>query len=185
MKRTVFIFLISLFSTTMYAASKEVQRLEGGIKGGITAPLGSYHQGKGEASLMFGIEGRYNFPASPWDVGIALELTSAHHGFDRPDGSRRWQTNRTLGFMALADYNLMQGRKINPYIGAGLGIGYNDVVGDRLYPGSGSSVLFSPRLGVEIIHHIRLEAEFNICRKGFNNFAFSLGFVLGGRPKKN
>ena len=45
-------------------------------------------------------------------------------------------------------------------------------------------MLFAPRVGVEFIHHIRLTGQFNISRKGYNNFSLSIGFVLGGRPKK-
>lgn len=46
-------------------------------------------------------------------------------------------------------------------------------------------MLFAPRIGIEFLYHIRLMAQFNICRKGYNNFSLTVGFVLGGKPKNN
>lgn len=89
--------------------------------------------------------------------------------------------------MALAltgDYNFRQGTKINPFVGAAWGVAFNDVVGDKYFPSEGTSMLFAPRVGVELLYHIRLMAQFNISRKGYNNFSLTIGFVLGGRPKK-
>mgnify|MGYP000761111573 CR=1 FL=1 len=94
-----------------------------------------------------------------------------------------WQNNRTLSIAATGGYNFRQGRKINPFAGIALGVACNDVVGDKLYPVKGTSMLICPRVGVEFLYHIRLMTELNISRKGFNNAAISIGFVLGGRPK--
>ena len=63
-------------------------------------------------------------------------------------------------------------------------VAFNDVVGDKYFPSEGTSMLFAPRVGVELLYHIRLMAQFNISRKGYNNFSLTIGFVLGGRPKK-
>lgn len=70
-------------------------------------------------------------------------------------------------------------------MGAAWAVAFNEVVGDKYFPSEGTSMLFAPRVGVELLYHIRLMAQFNISRKGYNNFSLTIGFVLGGRPKNN
>lgn len=175
-----------IFTAQAKAESNVVQMLEGEVRAGITTPLGGYHDGKTQISASFGIEGRYNFKGTPWDCGVMLDLSTARRSFSHlgNDNHNLWQNNRTLALAATGDYNLRQGCKINPFVGAALGVAFNDVVGDKYYPTKGTSMLFAPRIGVEFIHHIRLMAQFNLCRKGYNNFSVTVGFVLGGRPRK-
>lgn len=190
MKRLVLLLLIGVYTTTMMqirAKSPTVQMLEGEIRAGLTTPLGGYHTGKAQVSGTLGIEGRYNFKGTPWDCGLMLDLSTARRGYEHlyNDGYDRWQNNRTLALAATSEYNFRQGTKINPFIGTALGVAFNDVVGDKYFPSKGTSMLFAPRIGVEFFYHVRLAARFNICRKGYNNLSFTLGFVLGGRPKRH
>lgn len=180
------LFILCLLPLQLRATTPIVQMMEGEIRAGLTTPLGAYHTGKAQVSAALGIEGRYNIKGTPWDCGLMLDLTTARRGYEHlyNDGYDRWQSNRTLALAATGEYNLRQGTKINPFVGAALGVAFNDVVGDRYFPSNGTSVLFAPRIGVEFVYHIRLMAQFNICRKGYNNFSLTLGFVLGGRPKK-
>lgn len=187
-KQLKFILLILiLLPFPIKAETPVVQMLEGEIRAGLTTPLGGYHTGKAQVSGTFGIEGRYNFKGTPWDCGLMLDLSSARRGYEHlyHDGYDRWQNNRTLALAATGEYCFRQGTKINPFTGAALGVAFNDVVGDNYFPSKGTSMIFAPRVGIEFIYHIRLMAQFNICRKGYNNFSFTLGFVLGGRPKKH
>lgn len=182
----MFLLFACLFPFQTNADTSVVEMMEGEIRAGLTTPLGGYHTGKSQISADLGIEGRYNFNGTPWDCGVMLELTTARHGFEHlyNDGLDRWQSNRTLAFALTGDYNFRQGTKTNPFVGAALGIGFNDVVGDKYFPSQGTSIFFAPRVGIELLYHIRLNAQINICRKGYNNFSFTIGFVLGGRPKK-
>lgn len=178
--------LVALATTSANAETGIVQMMEGEIRAGLTTPLGGYHTGKAEVSAALGIEGRYNFKGTPWDCGLMLDLFTVRRGYEHlyNDDYDRWQSNRTLALALTGEYNFRQGTKINPFLGAALGVAFNDVVGDKYFPSKGTSMLFAPRIGVEFIHHIRLMAQFNICRKGYNNFSLTLGLVLGGRPKK-
>lgn len=183
--KIIFLFVV-LATASMNAQTKIVQMMEGEIRAGLTAPLGGYYTGKAQVSAALGIEGRYNVKGTPWDCGLMLDLSTARRGYEHlyNDGYDRWQSNRTLALAITGEYNLRQGTKINPFAGAAMGVAFNDVVGDKYFPSKGTSMLFAPRIGVEFIHHIRLMAQFNICRKGYNNFSLTLGLVLGGRPKK-
>lgn len=179
-------FVAILSCNKMAAESPVVQMLEGEVRAGLTTPLGGYHTGKAQVSGTLGIEGRYNIKGTPWDCGLMLDLSTARRGFEHlfNDGYDRWQSNRTLAFALVGDYNMRQGTKINPFAGLAVGIGRNDVVGDKCFPTNGTSLYAAPRIGVEFLYHIRVCAQFNLCRNGYNNFGLSLGFVLGGRPKK-
>ena len=190
MKKLLTVLLISMInslaSVDLKGEPPVVQMMEGEIRGGITAPVGTFHDGKAKVSGTLGLEGRYNFKGTPWDCGLMLDLSTACRGYSHlfDSGSDIWQSNRTLAFAATGDYNLRQGTKINPFAGAALGVGFNDQVGDILFPGNYTSFFVAPRIGVEFLYHIRLMAQLNISRKGYNNLAITLGLVLGGRPKK-
>lgn len=169
------------------AQNKDVQRIEFEFRAGLTTPLGSYHGGSAQTGAALGMEGRYNLKGAPCDCGLMLDLTTARRGFEPMDRKDLdiWQSNRTLALAAIGNYNFQQGRNINPFIGVAIGVAVNDVVGDKIYPSKGTSLFFSPRIGIELIHHLRLTVSSNFSRKGYNNLQFSLGLVVGGRPKKN
>lgn len=177
-------FISSIFNGN--AENINVQKLEGEIRAGITLPLDNYRDGSSQVSGDIGIEGRYNFQNSPFDCGLMLELSTARRGFNHlfADNFDRWQNNRTIALAILGDYNFRQGKKINPFVGAALGVASNDVVGDKYYPTNGTSILLAPRVGIELLHHIRLMAQFNVCRKGYNNLSLTFALVIGGKPKQ-
>ena len=189
MKKKILFFLYLVTNIiTAYSQSNHnlVQKLEGEVRAGFTTPLGGYHTGKSQVSAALGLEGRYNFKGTPWDCGLMLDLSTARRGFNHlyDEGDDRWQGNRTLSLALTGDYNFRQGTKINPFIGTGIGVAFNDVVGDKYFPTKGTSMFFSPRVGVEFLYHLRISAQCNLSRKGFNNLGVSLGLILGGRPKK-
>ncbi|MDD6131586.1 MAG: hypothetical protein PUB55_02385 [Bacteroidales bacterium] len=182
----LFLLFVCLFTVQVKAQTPVVQMMEGEIRAGLTTPIGGFHTGKAEVGGDIGLEGRYNFEGTPWDCGLMLEVSSARRGFNHlfNNGNDHWQSNRTVDLAAISEYNLRQGTKINPFVGAALGVASNDVVGDEYFPSEGTTIFFAPRIGVEFLHHIRLMAQLNISRAGHNNFSFTIGFVLGGRPKK-
>lgn len=47
----------------------------------------------------------------------------------------------------------------------------------------GASLAFIPKIGVELWHFLRVNTHLQLSRKGFHTYGFSLGFVLGGRPR--
>lgn len=190
MKKIISFVLVVLINTVVaYGQSNHsiVQMLEGEVRAGFTTPLGGYHTGKSQISASLGLEGRYNFKGTPWDCGLMLDLSTAYRGYNHlyEEGNDRWQSNRTLALALTGDYNFRQGKKVNPFIGTGIGVAFNDVVGDKYFPSKGTSMYFAPRAGVELFYHLRISAQFNLCRKGYNNMSVNLSFVLGGRPKKH
>lgn len=173
-------------SNVICAQEKVVQKMEFEFRGGLTTPIGAYHDGSSQTGAALGLECRYNFKGRPWDCGLMFEVTTARRGFDSQYNKDAdiWQSNRTYSLAATGSYNFRQGKNVNPFAGVAIGFAGNDVVGDEVYPSKGTSLLFAPRVGVELLHHLRLSLSSNVSRKGYNNLQFSLGFVIGGRPKK-
>lgn len=187
MNRIITFLTMCFVAIIANAQTRIVQMMEGEIRAGMTIPLGGYHDGKQLLSAALGIEGRYNFKGTPWDCGLMLDISTARRGYNYlyDEGNDSWQSNRTVALAVTGDYNFRQGTKINPFVGAALGIASNDVVGDQYFPAKGTSMIFAPRAGVEFLSHIRLMTQLNVCRKGYNNLSLTLGFVIGSRPKKH
>lgn len=168
----------------------DVQRVEGGVFGGLSVPLGDFHKSNKDVGGGFGLELRYNYPTLPLDFGVQLALTTAKYNgtaYDDyyVDGFKYDQSNRTYFVMALCDWNFRQGRMVNPFVGMGIGGGMNDTVGDDYYHVSRhATAVFMPRFGVELFHHVRFTLASHVSRKGFHNVQLNVGLTLGGRPKK-
>lgn len=179
--------LTLLAATAASAQTLPVQPVEGGIFGGMTVPLDKYHDYTNKIGYGMGIEVRYNFSGTPWDCGLMADFTRVNHDYV-PHGwndSALWTEHKdTWGIVAVGDYNFRQGAAINPFAGCGVGVAFNSTHGDVMRDAAGTSALFVPRIGVELVHHIRVTASCHLSRKGFNTFDLTLGFVLGGRPKK-
>lgn len=188
MRTLILLFLfIATISISAYGQgdSKIVQIIEGEVKTGITTPIGSYHSGKSQISASLSLEGRYNFKGTSWDMGLMLDLSTARRSFEHLYNGihDRWQNNRTFAISLTSNHNFRQGAKFNPFIGTAVGVAFNDVVGDKCFPSKGTSMILSPRVGIEFFHHFRITTQFNLCRKGYNNLCLSIGFIVGGHPQ--
>ena len=190
MNKTCTLIVVMLCCFSVNAQVRDVQRFEGGVHIGLTVPVGSYNDGKTVIGAGTGLELRYNIPSSSWDCGVLINATTAVRRFSWVD---TWtnilyndieQSNRSVNFALVGDYNFGQGKKVNPYAGLGVGITDYAALNDVLYDVSGSGFVVLPRVGVELFHHVRIGLTSMFHRKGFNNCEFSIGVVIGGRPKK-
>ncbi len=182
-----FVILLLFFSncSLLYASSDNVQTFEVEADLGLTYPLDMYHNGSNRIGPILGIEARYNLPSTKWSFGIKFNAATAVRSFgEQKDDYLYEQSNRSINFLAITEYNFNPGRKFNPFINMGIGISSYEVIDDIVYDSSGRSFAFSPKVGIELICHIRIGISAMINRKGYNNCALSLGFVIGGRPKK-
>lgn len=183
MVRILEFLVLGTASLVCGAQTVSVQPFEVEARVGLAVPMGGYHGGKTEVGGALGVELRYNFDNTPFDAGMLLDLSCAMRSYER-NGHNPEQNNRTLAWAIVGDYNLRQGIKVNPFAGLGIGAGFNDVVGVAAYPTSGVAPVFIPRIGIELIRHIRVTVSANITRRGYNNLSITIGGVIGGRPKK-
>lgn len=190
MKKRIALILTYIYCiASSYAVEPRlVQMFEFEIRGGLTMPLGGYHGGDNDVGLSLGLELRYNTEEQPWDCGAFLQLDAASRNFysQNHPGYVGVQTNRIWAYGITGDYNFKQGYRVNPFVGMGVGIASLDQEGDSKYKNitSTETFVFMPRAGVELFHHIRLTAHCMIVRRGFHTAALTIGFVIGGRPKK-
>ena len=189
-----------------------VKSIEGEFSLGFTYPWTKYNSGKRQVGAEMGLELRYNIPESKWDIGVLLNVNTTDYKFrhttltDNAHWNEDWSqidwdadhsghltaeshndvlSNSSFGIQLVADYNFGQGRRVNPFVGLGIGLGGNSSDDlDYCSTPDGSHFVMRPRVGVELFHHVRLSLSSNINRYGYNNLALSLGLVIGGRPKK-
>ena len=157
---------------------------EGEANFGAAFPADKYHVARGKGGLTMGLSMRYNIPETRFDCGITADFTGVIRDFERNPHTYQ-QTNRILSLALTGAYNFRQGKKVNPFAGIGIGVGFYDTVGDRIYDVSGTGAVFIPKVGVELWSHLRVFASAHIIRKGFNSIDIGLAVVIGGRKKKN
>lgn len=187
MKR-IAISLITILLIGLNGFAQLVQKFEFEGSVGVTYPITKFHKGikKGGGDLC--LELRYNIPRSPFDCGALINLTSAVYKFPASQDSY-WtykQTNQSVAYMVVGDYNFGQGNMINPFVGAGIGVAGGNAMDDEVYNVDSNSIIFRPRAGIEFVRHIRIGVFSSITRAGFCNIGFSIGGVIGGglkRPK--
>lgn len=196
MKRITMLAIALLCLIGARGAECEVQSVEGGFYLGPNLPLGGYRGGENRAFLTMGLSVSYNLESVPVDVGVFMQFDCVKHRFadsstiyadGMPVGSFTYskdQNNRTLTLGIVGNYNFRRCSKINPFAGLGIGVGFNDVVGDRTFWSKGTSFVAIPRVGVEFWHLFRVSAYATLCRTGYNNAGLTLGFSFGGRPRK-
>lgn len=161
-----------------------VQIFEGEANFGAALPADKYHVARGKGGLTMGLSMRYNIPETRFDCGITADFTGVIRDFERNPHTYQ-QTNRILSLALTGAYNFRQGKKVNPFAGIGIGVGFYDTVGDRIYDVSGTGAVFIPKVGVELWSHLRVFASAHIIRKGFNSIDIGLAVVIGGRKKTN
>lgn len=192
MKKRLYILASAVaLAAGMACAQNDVQRVEGGIFGGISVPMDRYHKFRNEVASAWGVEVRYNLKQLPADVGLTAGFSNSMHEYDAPN--HEWfksaqYTYRTWQIAAVGDWNFRQGALVNPFAGLGLGIGIDHTDGwltEGVTPEKKCShFMIMPRVGVELAHHIRITGDMRLGRKPFNAFCLTLGLTLGGRPKK-
>lgn len=154
-----------------------------------------YHDTNSGVSGAFGLELRGNIKGTPWDVGGFLRLDATNYDFTGhfppslaessnfdPD-----QSNSMFSIGAVSHYNFRQGRKVNPFVGLGLGVSFYSTDGHDFthpYPTDGRAVSFIPKFGVELFSWVRFTGYGVIVRKGYNVIGLSVGLTIGGWRKK-
>jgi hypothetical protein len=174
------IYLFSISSLLMITGAKasaqkinSVKPFEVEISVGGTYGIGKY-VGENQFGPAFAIEGRYNFPQTPIDLGLEIYGGSTTRKYEDSNLS-----NRILSLTTYSDYNFMRGKKFSPFIGVGVGIASCKVV-QGYYGNDAVKAIFTPRIGIEIFNHFRVTAYSKLGYRGYNNWGISVGYAFGG-----
>lgn len=179
------------------AQTQPVQNFEGELSFGFTRPLSGFNDGKRVWGPSYSMELRYNLHDLPLDIGFNINSSMACYEFNvfnddyyydgTTDIHKLEQDNMTMSIAVVTDWNFRQGRRTNPFVGLGIGTAATDVSYDSPFGDSRTSKwspVFMPRVGVELFCHLRFTLSANITRSGYHTLQFSIGGVIGGRPKK-
>lgn len=167
---------LALTITIGATAQNEVKTFEIEGKIGATYPTQKYF-GDRRVGASLGLESRWNLRQLPIDVGAEIYYGSALRRYQGED-----QSNRIFSLSAVGHYNFMRGSRLSPFVGLGIGTGSCDVV-EGFKDNEGGTVVVSPRVGVELFHHLRLTVDARFARKGYNTVGITVGGVIGGCRK--
>lgn len=180
MKAKIFAVILGiLLLNSMNVSAQEylpVKSFEFEMKVGTTYPIDDF-VGSKRLGVQLGLEGRWNIKKSPFDIGAEAYMGNAIRHYLEEKMSLRY-----FSFSAFGDYNYHRGYKVSPFIGMGVGLAScNNIKGS--YGEEGTSLLFTPRVGMELFNHLRLTFDARIGRKGYNTVGLSIGYVFGGGLK--
>lgn len=169
-------------------AERKVSQFEGEIGGGIPFGADKLNFDKNKLGATLYVEARYNMQRVPLDVGVQVGGTIFH----RESVNAGQLKFKTWNVMAVTDYNLRRHKKISFFAGIGLGYASLDhsapITFDDLQPNWGGfstgtktgSFCFMPRIGVELLHHLRVTFDYKLQEKANRHFGLTLGVVFGG-----
>ena len=169
-------------------AERKVGCIEGEIGGGITFGADKLNFDKNKFGATFYAEGRYNIQRVPLDVGVQVGGTIFH----RESVNAGQLKFKTWNVMAVTDYNLRRHKKISFFAGVGLGYASLDnsapITFDDSQPNWGGfstgtktgSFCFMPRIGIELLHHLRVTFDYKLQEKANRHFGLTFGVVFGG-----
>ncbi|MBR5441153.1 MAG: porin family protein [Prevotella sp.] len=157
-----------------------VKRFEFEVKMEPNYPMDSYKSSSRNIGGSWGLEARWNMN-TPFDIGAEI-----YWGFADRDYLGENFSYRILSISTFVDYNFRRGQNVSPFVGIGLGDADCCVLEHKELGGSsddGTTIVFTPRVGVELWRHLRLTLDARIARKGYNTIGLSVGYAFGGGLK--
>ena len=163
-----------------------VQALEFEVGASIITPSEKLNFDKKSVGWNLAAELRYNCPTRPFDFGLRIDGDGFYRKLTLNKESFKF---RSYNALFLVDLNINRQGIITPFIGVGLGAGIydneqhiaaSDITKERL---KGATFCCMPRVGVEVIHRIRVTLYYKYFLTANSHFGLSLGFAMGGRRK--
>ena len=200
------VLLLAIFFVGVESASAQVRKWEVEIGAGCIVPSNNLKPifDKSSAGWNVLVEARHNFGMLPLDVGLHINGTGFERGHDLGEiKSIKDVKFHSFNALAVADFNLLRNKKVQVFVGCGLGYGW---LASQIYDlGSSddaldaankvqdtwkerSALVVMPRVGIEAWHHLRATVYYKAPAdktliKEQGHFGVSLGFVIGGGLK--
>jgi outer membrane protein W len=144
---------------------------------GFTAPVAAaVHKGAANSIAPFVyLEGRWQLEQQPVDVGFQMSLSVVNRKFEGGNED----SYRTFPILAVADWQFGRGKKINPYVGLGMGVAQTLIVDDSsTWDSEKWSFAASPRLGVRLFRTVNVSTGWLLTRKDYSRVYCNLGFYF-------
>ncbi len=178
-KKTILFALAMLICMTSYAQKTEENKeskdgkygkfdMEIGFQSSILtsrSPGDSY-----TVYPFFFLESRWQLKQQPINVGLSVsasQIVRHYEGFSD-------KTFRTIPIMAIADYQFGRGKKVNPYVGLGVGISLNQ----NDYDPFKTYFAATPRIGVRFFKFMNLQVGYLLTLRDYSRMYVNLGFYF-------
>lgn len=169
-KLFVFFFLLGT-SCLMFAQKKTVQ-----VEAGLTYPIGLKKDGNKENHIGIYTNGIYNFSNSPLSAKLRLSYDS--YTVVMNEYSNSPFNGRSLVILPSISYNFPTSSKVEFYAGVGAGVSIDNMDRGVLNNGNKCHAVFAPQLGVNIIKHFNISAQYNITNKDFSRLMLGVGYIF-------
>ena len=184
MRKALFAIVVAMVLLSVDAsaqrsgAGRKVGAFEVEVGVGLaTAATNMTEFGKSREGVDANVELRYNLADKPIDVGIYFALCQIYRSEQVNDIAKRYSFV-SENLLLTSDYNFFQGRKVSPFVGAGLGVSWSEINADGTLNGAHFAVM--PRVGVELAHHLRVTLAYKVFDRANNHLVISLGYAFGG-----
>ncbi len=173
--------------------TREVSALEFEVGAGILVGADKLNFDNSRTGASFFVEGRYNLPRIPVDIGVQVNGSIFHRESEQA-GELKF---KAWNILAVSDYNFFRTSRVSLFAGVGFGyayleetapISFDDTQRNRLgffSAGERHGGCFVPRVGVEFFHRLRITFDYRLQEKANRHCNLSLGFVFGGGKKQH
>lgn len=168
MKR--FITIVFLFLPFLMVAQK-IKKFDFEIGLGHSFAASKVNILDNEYKVGFHLEGRRNLSSIPISIGMHLGYTTLTRVY-----LFQYQY-RSFSVLPIADYNFKLGRKINPIVGLGTGVAFNNI-GGVFNEGFKTNLCVLPRIGVRFVNHLSLTVDYQLTHKDYSHANLNLGYYF-------
>lgn len=172
MKKSFFatILLLGVFCVS-FAQKKTFQ-----VETGLTYPIGLEKDGNKENRIGIYINGTYNFFNSPLSAKLRLSYDSYTVVMNEYTNSPF--NGRSFVILPSINYNFPITSQVEFYTGVGAGVTFDNMNRGVFNDGNKCYAIFAPLLGVNIIKHFNISAQYNITRKDFSRLMIGVGYIF-------
>jgi hypothetical protein len=117
------------------------------------------------------VEGRWQLETQPLDVGFHVGIS----GIKRKSSGGHDNYN-TFTILAVTDWQFGRGKRINPFIGTGLGVSKNG--SPTMIDGNKWAFAATPRVGVRFFQHVNFSVGYLATQKDYSRLYCNLGLYF-------
>lgn len=170
--KTFFTLLLMLsLSFVAFAQKKTFQ-----VETGINYPIGLVKDGNKENHIGFYINGTYNFHNNP--LSAKLKVSYESYTVVMNEYTNSPFNGRSIVILPALNYNFPLSSQVEFYTGAGVGVTIDNMNRGVFNEGRKYHVLFSPQVGVNIIKHFNISAQYSITQKDFSRLMIGVGYIF-------
>ena len=154
-----------------FAQKKTVQ-----IETGLNYPIGFVKDGNKENHIGLYINGIYNFSNSP--LSAKLRISYESYTVAMKEYLNSPFNGRSIVVLPSVSYNFPISSRVAFYAGAGVGVTFDNMNRGVFNNGMECHAVFAPQVGVNIINHFNVSAQYSITQKDFSRLMLGVGYIF-------